>query len=213
MSENETCPLCHAESTVFRAYAKKTFLECGICRGIFLPKIHHLDYEAEKARYDLHDNDVENLDYQKFVSPLVQAVLRDFTPFHKGLDFGAGPGPVITKLLRENDFDIIEYDPYYWDNPELLNEVYDYIVCCEVMEHFNTPDKSFQLLKKILKSKGKLYCMTSLYKEDINFDTWFYKNDVTHVFFYREETLQWIQQRFGFSSVELDGKAIIFSND
>lgn len=212
MMQNEICPLCSSHDTfVFRAYSKKSFYKCTSCLGIFKPKQFFLDSEAEKKRYDQHNNDVEDLNYQEFVSPIVRAVLHDFRPEHQGLDFGAGPGPVITKLLRDNHYSIDEYDPFYFNRPELLDGTYDYIVCCEVMEHFYTPFKEFNLLKSLLKPNGKLYCMTDMYHEEINFDHWFYKNDPTHVFFYAKETITWIAEHIGFTNYEIHGRMIIFS--
>lgn len=35
--------------------------------------------------------------------------------------------------------------------------------------------------------------MTDLYKSDIDFPKWYYKNDPTHVFFYSDEAFKWIQ--------------------
>ena len=52
--------------------------------------------------------------------------------------------------------------------------------------------------------------MTYLYHDDINFDAWYYKNDPTHVFIYRAETIEWIKNHFGFSSVTIDHRLITF---
>jgi hypothetical protein len=41
-----------------------------------------------------------------------------FTIEAKGLDFGAGPGPVIATILREQHYKVDLYDPYYWNQPE-----------------------------------------------------------------------------------------------
>jgi len=101
-----------------------------------------------------HNNDVNDSGYHKFVSPIVNAVLNDFLPEHKGLDFGAGTGPVISKLLTDRNYQIKQYDPYFFNLPELLQKKYDYIVCCEVIEHFYDPDKEFQLLKSLLKARN-----------------------------------------------------------
>lgn len=171
------------------------------------------DAQTEIARYRTHNNDVEDLGYQKFVSPIVSAVIKDFTSEKSsGLDFGAGTGPVITKLLKENGFDLAPYDPFFHNRPELLEKQYDFIVCCEVMEHFHKPLEEFQRLKDLLCPGGKIYCMTHLYTSDIHFDNWYYKNDPTHVFIYRAETIQFITRSVGFSAVKNTGRLIIFQS-
>ena len=60
------------------------------------------------------------------------------------------------------------------------------------------PKMEFRSLKNMLNQKGKLYCMTDIYGESINFSKWYYKNDPTHVFFYHKNTVHWIQKEFGF---------------
>ena len=53
--------------------------------------------------------------------------------------------------------------------------------------------------------------MTELFSSEINFKEWYYKNDETHVVFYSEKTIKWIQQTFNFSEVKMDGRLIVFS--
>lgn len=190
---------------------KKIYYECKRCNGIFIPPAFRLNSKDEKKRYEEHNNDVEDAGYQNFVAPITSAVFNDFSHNDIGLDFGAGTGPVIAKILRDNNYDIKLYDPFFHKNTELLNLKYNYIVCCEVMEHFYNPHNEFALLKKLLKTNGKLYCFTHLYTPAIKFDTWYYSNDATHVFIYQENTIRWIKEEFGFSSVLINGKLIIFS--
>ena len=139
-------------------------------------------------------------------------IKNDFRKKDKGLDFGAGTGPVITKLLTDYSYDIKPYDPYFHNYPEYLKEKYDYIVCCEVIEHFHQPYHEFDKLKKMLNEKGRLYCKTELLRGDVNFDKWYYKNDFTHVSFYTEESFYWIKKEFNFRDVTIKNRLIIFSN-
>jgi len=206
------CPLCSGSSAVFYQNDGKLYYRCTECSGIFLDKTLRLDKKAEMVRYEEHNNDIEDEKYQKFVSPISSAIMRDFNQKDSGLDFGAGPGPVISKVLKDNDFFIRQYDPFFHDYPELLNNKYDYIACCEVIEHFYDPAKGFRLLKNLLLQNGKLYCMTDIYDESIDFNNWYYKNDQTHVFFYHEKSVHWIKKEFGFSDVTIDGRLITYSN-
>ena len=68
-----------------------------------------------------------------------------------------------------------------------------------------------RLLSKLLKDEGKLICMTSLYSESTDFDTWYYKNDPTHVFIYQKETLDFIVEACDFDHVKIRERLIVFS--
>ena len=94
--------------------------------------------------------------------------------------------------------------------PDHLKEKYEYIACCEVIEHFYHPYKEFKNLRNMLKENGALYCQTNIYKENINFKDWYYKNDPTHVFFYTEKSIYWIKENFAFSDITIKNRLIIF---
>jgi SAM-dependent methyltransferase len=205
------CPLCADNGTIFYQFKKKLFHQCSNCSGIFMDPTNHPTPEKEKLRYEEHNNDTEDKGYQNFVSPITKAILKDFEPRHKGLDFGAGTAPVISKILTDHNFQIKQYDPYFHSDTELLKTQYDYIACCEVIEHFNNPYKEFKLLKNLLLPHGKLYCMTDLYDESIDFHKWYYKNDQTHVFIYHEKTIEWIKEEFNFSEATINGRLVTFS--
>ena len=170
-----------------------------------------MDFESEEKHYRFHNNDVEDRGYQNFVSPITSRILADFGPEHSGLDFGAGTGSAISKILTDQQYQIVQYDPYFHDHPELLEKQYHYIACCEVVEHFHHPAKEFELLRKLLLPKGKLYIMTHLYSPSVEFATWYYKNDHTHVFMYQQATIEWIASTLGFSAVEIDNRLIVFT--
>jgi len=214
MPANNThiCPLCHEKASFLCAYRSSHYFECHSCKGIFLGKQFLPNVDEEKNRYQEHNNDVEDTGYQKFVSPIVHAVLNDYTENHKGLDFGAGTGPVISKLLHDKQYRIVQYDPFFHNYPDLLEGTYDYIVCCEVIEHFHSPHNMFSLLKKLLNPNGKLYCMTQIYKPEIVFSEWYYKNDPTHVFFYNVNTFAYIRSAYNFKDLQIENNMITLCN-
>lgn len=212
MSESISCPLCDSYITLFATWKKRKYYRCSGCDGIILHPANHLSPKEEEERYAVHKNDVHDKGYQSFVEPIVSAVKRDFGNTSLGLDFGCGTGPVITKLLNEEGYELKLYDPFFKDDVTLLDKQYDYIVCCEVIEHFNNPSKEFKLLNKLLKPNGKLYCKTNLYSEDIDFQSWWYKNDPTHVFIYTQDTLKWIAANFNLKLLEASTTLIVFQN-
>lgn len=145
-----------------------------------------------------HKNDVTDVGYQNFVSPIIKAAENNYSTNSLGLDFGARTGQVISKVLGDKGYKIRQFDPFFFNDTNALQHRYVYIVCCEVIEYFHSPCKEFELLKKILKPKGHLYCMTHLYTKEIDDANWYYKNDNTHVFFYQRETLMKIKDSFNF---------------
>jgi hypothetical protein len=212
-SSDPCCPLCSSDWLVTVDVNSRQFYDCRKCGGISLAPGFRLGEQEERARYELHQNDVTDPGYQLFVRPMVEAIGRDFRPGHSGLDYGAGPGPVITELLKAQGFQINLFDPYFHPDTSVLNQSYDYIFCCEVIEHFYFPTVEFARLKAMLKPGGKLYCMTHVFSKDLDFTTWYYKNDPTHVFIYRKETFDWIARQMGFSDVVVEGRLIGFFND
>ena len=207
---SHNCPLCNSTSTLFYEKTKHLFYKCNTCHGIFRPKHTFLTAEEEKAHYEKHNNDVFDERYQNFVSPIVNAVLQDFSSEAKGLDFGSGTGPVIAKMLTDKGYQVQNYDLFFANEPSLLNQKYDYISCCEVMEHFHQPYKEFELLKSLLLPKGKLYCKTEVFNNQKPFENWYYKDDFTHVFIYQHKTLEWIKTKFHFSNLVIKEKLIVF---
>lgn len=208
ITKNIKCSLCMANALPFKTFKVKKYYLCQNCGAVLLGHDYYLSAEAEKARYLAHQNNVNDAGYQKFVAPIVNAVKAGFGCADKGLDFGCGPGPVISKLLKDEDYDIRLYDPLFCNDAEALCSVYDYIVCCEVIEHFAKPAEEFNKLRSLLKDGGKLFCMTYIYDSSIDFDNWHYKNDTTHIIFYSIKTLEWIKSNFNFSRIKIDGRLI-----
>ena len=204
------CPLCLNSSISFY---KDEFYLCSCCEGIFRPAEKLLDNEKEKERYESHTNDSDDLGYQNFVAPITNAVLKKFSKDDVGLDFGCGKDSPIVKVLRQNEYEILEYDPFFFDDKKLLEKKYDYIACCEVIEHFYNPKKEFELLKKLLKEDGILYLMTGIYNSTIDFSKWWYKNDSTHVFIFQEKTFEYIKKEFDFKDLKIEKNFIKLSQE
>ncbi len=207
------CPLCTTETKNIIQVKNISYFKCSTCFGIFIDPVHFLSPQKEKKRYESHNNDINDPGYQKFVSPIVDSILKFESPETKGLDFGCGTGPVICKMLSDKRYKIVTYDPFFCNNPELLKEnEYEYIFSCEVIEHFHNPAKEFELMKNLLKPNGKLYLMTQLISDETPFVNWSYKNDPTHVFFYHENTFKWIVANFGFKNIKIIGRLVVIES-
>lgn len=212
MKSEKHCPLCKRTSKVFYNFNKRLYHQCDYCSGIFVDPSLILTKENEKSRYEEHNNNVYDKRFQKFVSPITDSVKNNFSENDMGLDFGAGHAPVITKVLSDFNYNIKPYDPFYFNDKSLFQTKYDYITCCEVIEHFNDPPKEFAQLKELLNPNGKLYVMTWLYDESIDFHNWNYKDDHTHVFIYHKNSMLWIKEKFGFTNLKFNNRLITFEN-
>lgn len=204
------CSLCQGDAIFFYAGAGGEYFRCCRCRAIFLSPEFFLDEREEKARYETHNNDPQDIRYQKFVFPIVNGVLDSFSINQKGLDFGCGTGPVIKHLLQQKGFSVDLYDPFFRNNQSVFSKNYDFIVCCEVIEHFHQPAKEFSRLFELLNTGGRLFCMTDFYKDELDFENWYYKDDPTHVFFYHKQTIRFICENFGFADYRMDNRLIVF---
>ena len=205
------CSLCNCTTRKFASANERDYIQCTGCKAILLAPEFFLNPKEEKHRYSLHNNDITDPRYIQFVNPIVKHVKQDFDPDAEGLDFGCGTGPVITSELKKEGFKMKLYDPYFQPNTEVLSQKFNFIVCCEVMEHFKEPLKEFQLLRSLLKRNGKLFCKTDLWTEKRNFEEWHYKNDPTHVIFYNSETLNWIKENLNFAQVDIFKDHLVFS--
>lgn len=205
------CPLCEHIGISFYKSEKQHFYTCNNCLGIYVRHDLRPTKSVEKARYEEHNNDVEDKRYQNFVQPIVNDVINNHEAQQSGLDYGAGTGPVISNILHQKGYNIELFDPFFHPHSEALRKKYDFIVCCEVVEHFHNPYAEFEKFKKLLKPGGKVYIMTDIYNDSIDFKKWYYKNDITHVFIYRKETLNWIKENLNFTNLKIENRLIVFS--
>lgn len=207
------CTLCNSETESFYYYEKEDrhYNRCPNCKAVLMDIDDYPTPEEEINRYESHNNDVEDPRYQKFASPLVEKITAAYDTDSLGLDFGAGTGPVITKMLSDQGYEVNVFDPFFDNHPELLKLKYHYIVSCEVIEHFHKPYKEFAQLRDMLYPNGSLFLKTDIYTDDTDFHAWYYKSDETHVFFYHPETFQWLKNEFGFTKLEIDNRHITLS--
>ncbi|MCF7924326.1 MAG: class I SAM-dependent methyltransferase [Candidatus Izimaplasma sp.] len=211
MDNNYRCKLCNENMDYFIKTRNRKYYRCPNCDSIQLHDSFFLKPKLEKARYETHNNDINDSGYQEFVAPITNYIIQNFQSNHLGLDYGAGPGPVISKVLKDHHFQVKLYDPYFHKHDELLIRKYDYIIACEVVEHFNKPAKEFELLKRILKENGTIIMMTNIYNDDIDFNEWYYKNDETHVIFYTKKTFNYIKNHYNFNDLKIHNSLIILN--
>lgn len=195
--EVPNCPLCNSEdSDSFFEDKKRIYLRCSHCHLVFVPERHWLNPEDEKATYDLHQNDAGDSGYRRFLSRLSTPLLERLDATRKGLDFGCGPGPTLSVMLEENGHQVDLYDPFYYNDPTVFGNTYDFICATEVVEHLRDPNKNFKTMFNMLNPGGWLGLMTKLVIDDRAFRQWHYIRDMTHICFYSQRTFEYLAQRF-----------------
>ncbi len=100
-------------------------------------------------------------------------------------------------MLREAGHDVALYDPFFQTDRAVLEEDYDFVTCTEVAEHFFDPAGEFARFDRMLRPGGWLALMTCFQTDDDKFARWHYRQDPTHVVFYKRETLSFVAGRFG----------------
>ncbi len=203
LNNPKLCPLCKTAQNERLETRTSTYFVCFTCDLHFQDPQNHLNASAEKERYLLHNNDPTDIRYQDFVRPALNQILERCPPSAKGLDFGAGKSAVLTRMLRENNYHIELYDPFFWTDESVLQNKYDFVCACEVVEHFFDPAKEFSKLKQLLQKNGVLVLMTLLKLPEQDFASWYYIKDPTHVVFYSAKTFQFIVDQFGFAKLEV----------
>jgi len=209
--DNPACPLCSGASSDYFKLKERQFLQCADCLSVFTHPKDYISAEAEEAHYRKHNNDPEDIRYQNFTSPITNGILADFEVHHKGLDFGSGTGSPIFKVLGDNNYNVVQYDLFFHNSPELLENTYNYIACSETAEHFKEPYQEFVQLRRLLRPGGKLYLMTDRFKpEEREFKAWAYKNDPTHIFLYHAKAFEWIRDHFGYKDIVFEKRMVVF---
>lgn len=208
------CPLCSRDKTIeFYQDKKRPYWLCQHCELVYVAEADILGPAEEKAEYDKHQNQAEDLGYREFLNRCLEPLINRLSPRAKGLDFGCGPGPTLSLMAKEQGFDMENYDPFYAHKAELLKQQYDFITMTEVIEHVRHPRLVLDLLNGLLKPGGTLAVMTKRRTEPERFAGWHYKNDPTHIRFYNEFSLGYIAQHYGWTMELIDKDVVFFSAD
>ena len=169
--------------------ADRVYLQCHRCEGTFVAWEGLPGGDEERSIYELHENDASDPKYREFVGRLVEPLIERLAAGAEGLDYGCGEGPAGAAMLTETGFSVTLYDPFFAPDQAALERKYDFILCCEVAEHFHDPISDFTKMARLLRPGGILAIMTGLEYPHVNFATWSYRRDPTHVAFYRPVTM------------------------
>jgi hypothetical protein len=185
----EKCPICQHICLLLK---NNKHWHCKNCDFIFLSPGLRLNFEEERNRYLLHKNDGDQVGYLQFLGRVMNKVLEFNLPFSTTniLDFGSGPNPVLSQLLKDKGFRVDIYDPFFAQDETIWGKYFDVIIMNEVLEHCFDPMLELLRLEKILKPHGVIIIQMKLHSGPEHLLNWWYARDPTHVSFFSRQTFQ-----------------------
>ena len=210
----QLCKICSSLTDSIEDSSKNLrYYRCKSCGFIYLDNAFMVNYIEEKNQYDQHNNGFNNLGYVQMFKRFIE---ENISPYLKNievaLDFGSGPGPVLSELLRQRGLEVDEYDLYF--SPEKVYEerFYDLITSTEVFEHLSKPLEVMELLVEHLNSNGYLILMTKFPPEDDQeFLDWWYRRDPTHISFFTPKSFEIMATKMGLKILKVaDGSVVVF---
>ncbi len=119
----------------------------------------------------------------------------------KILDYGGGGGE-LANLLRLNNFNAQNYDPFYDDSEHLVPDGrFDLITAFEVIEHVPDPRKMMSEVISFLKQDGIFLFSTLIsdgHVQEVGRLTWWYASPRNgHISLFTKRSLQILAQHFG----------------
>ncbi len=199
------CLLCHTPDTDLFCDAFK----CSHCGLVFKNPNVFATTEKELARYLTHQNNSEDLGYINFLKQLINPLTQFLAPSFSLLDYGCGPGPTLSILMEKLGGKVHNFDPLFHPDKELLNVKYDVVTSTEVVEHFKNPAESWEELINLVKPNALLAIMTLFLNEDVDYKSWWYKNDMTHIVFYNQKTFNFLAEKFNLEILFNDSKSVL----
>ncbi|MFN7164143.1 MAG: class I SAM-dependent methyltransferase [Hyphomonas sp.] len=194
------CPVCLAPGPApYLSAPGRDYSFCAICEACFLDPAQRLTPDAEQAHYLHHRNDPADPAYRRFLSTLADPLLACLAAPSEGLDYGCGPGPALALMLRESGHAMALYDPLFEPSTAPLARRYDFVTCTETAEHFREPAAEFDRMMALVRPGGLLAIMTRFHPVAGSFRDWPYRQDATHIVFYRAETFRHLAARKGWT--------------
>ena len=194
---HHACPLCSERAlSLGLEDAGRRYFRCRVCDLISVHPDDRPTPSEEAQRYLAHQNDSADEGYVRFLGRLADPIRAVVPEGSRGIDVGCGSSPVLAQLLTASGRPTVSYDPLFFPDLAPLSGRYDFVTCSEVVEHAHDPAALFRQLIQLLLPGGTLGVMTSMHDDATNFETWWYRRDITHVCFYGARTMQWVAQHY-----------------
>jgi len=205
------CPICAQVCQGFKdPLSQINYCHCHHCCLIFKSSEHYQDFDTQKKRYDLHQNNEESEGYRAYFGRFLDFVLPLAPGVRNALDYGCGATSLLASMLSERGIASDSYDPIYRPDLSYRKKYYDLIVSVEVFEHLHDPLNTFTHLLSRLSPGGYLAIQTEFHPGDEDqFLQWYYRLDPTHIIFFRPETFRYLAKLLDCHYIDDNGKNML----
>lgn len=206
-----TCLICGSQQlNSIHCSSGEVYHHCQDCDYIFLQPKFRLSSDAEKGRYLEHNNDISDPRYLQYLEKTWKKISAQVK---SGLvmDFGCGPSRGLKQVLKDQDYEVVSYDPIFYpiNFEERVNQV-DAVFCSEAIEHSYEPLPTFRQMNRVLKNDGWITLRTAFHPGAEAFNDWWYKDDATHVGFFSEKTLEQVAETLGWKIQHIHSPYVVF---
>ena len=206
------CKVCRASSQIIKDRKKNLhYYRCESCGFVSLDDCFMIDRELEKKQYDYHNNGFESEGYvQMFEDFIEEAISSYLKNIETALDFGSGPGPVLSELLKRRGLEVDIYDLYFSPEKVYESKSYDLITSTEVFEHLAKPLDILEMLVEHINPNGYLALMTKFPPKDNQaFLNWWYRRDPTHISFFTPKSFEIMAEKVGLKVLKIVNENIV----
>ncbi|CAA6816578.1 MAG: Putative methyltransferase associated with DUF414 [uncultured Sulfurovum sp.] len=206
------CKICGTAGTSIEDEKKGlTYHRCGSCGFVSLDDKYMVDEVKEKKQYDAHNNGFENEGYVQMFEDFIDLSITPYiSTMNTALEFGSGPGPVLSKLLEDRGLEVDIYDLYYSPLKVYETKKYDLITSTEVFEHLQKPLEVLELLGEHTNDNGYIVLMTKFPpKDDKVFLAWWYRRDPTHISFFTPKSFEIMAKKVGLKVLKTINENIV----
>jgi hypothetical protein len=204
------CLVCASSNLCLLKNPRRTFFRCNDCGFSFLHPDFLPSEEAALNRYKFHQNDDDNKGYQEYLSNIIDRALFYAGKPKSVIDWGSGPAPLASHILRDQGFSVFSWDPNFASSEKPQQSFYDAGICIEVAEHFINPQKDFSAFFETVKRGSFVIVHTHLApKDDDAFLRWWYTEDITHVSFYSECSLEIIAEKNNAKLITIENEKLV----
>ena len=205
------CHICKSDCISFLDEKTSiTYYYCPACEYICKSPEYFQGFSLQKERYNLHENDEEDVGYQAYFQRFLDFTLPLTGKPQSALDFGCGASLLLAKMLEDEGISCDYYDPIYHSEGLVEDKKYDLIVSTEVFEHLHQPREVFRSLLERLEEGGYLALQTQYHPNDQeHFKKWYYHQDPTHIVFFTVQTFRVLCETFKCEYIGDNGKNIV----